>query len=116
MDNTADERSPCVYEVVSGEILLSSRQAFFSLHDTILLPIMKELGINPFLFLITEIGRYGRFIDVYRYNNYSEYFELTDKLLAHPGMESFYNQIGKLINGTFNVELMKELPYMRKWM
>lgn len=115
MDTATSSNSQFVYEVVSGEILLSSRGEFFKLHDSVLLPIMKEIGIKPLLLLITEIGRYGRFIDIYCYESYNKYFELTDKLLSHPGIESFYNQIGKFVNGTINVELMKELPYLKKW-
>lgn len=45
-----------IYEVVSGQILLSHRQRFFELHSVILLPIMREIGIEPKMLLITEIG------------------------------------------------------------
>jgi hypothetical protein len=106
---------PLIYEVVSGEILLSSRREFFRLHDEILLPIMQEIGIKPLLLLITEIGRYGKFVDIYCYENYDDYFKRTERLLARPEIEPYYEQIGKLINGTIDVELMREMPYMTKW-
>ena len=70
-----------LYEVVSGQILLSHREEFFELHSKFLLPAMKKIGIKPRLLLITEIGRYGRFLDVYEYKNFADYDVKTKKLL-----------------------------------
>ncbi len=104
-----------LYEVVSGQILLSAREQFFQLHSEVLLPIMKEVGIQPQLLLLTEIGRYGRFLDVYRYESLAEYQRLTDKLLADPRMGPYYVQVGTCIQGSISVEIMRELPYGKHW-
>ena len=104
-----------LYEVVSGQILLSARHQFFQLHSEVLLPIMKEVGIQPQLLLLTEIGRYGRFQDVYRYESLAEYQRLTDKLLADPRMGPYYAQVGICIQGSITVEIMRELPYGKHW-
>jgi hypothetical protein len=104
-----------VYEVVTGQILLSHRERFFELHSTKLLPIMKEIGIKPTLLLITEIGRYGRFLDVYQYESFPEYIKLTDQLLSHPAIPAYYSEVGKCIEGSIQVEIMRDLPYASHW-
>lgn len=104
-----------IFEVVTGQILLSHRDKFFELHASTLLPIMREIGIVPQLLLITEIGRYGRFLDVYRYNGMHDYLRLTAKLLAHPSMPNYYREIGQCIDGSIQVEIMKSLPYAGSW-
>jgi hypothetical protein len=53
-----------VYEVASGSILLSKREDFFRLHRDWLLPMMHKIGIRPVLLLMTEIGSYGKFLDI----------------------------------------------------
>lgn len=107
--------SDCLYEVVSGQILLSERERFFRLHSEVLLPIMKQVGIRPHLLLITEIGRYGRFLDVYCYESLAEYQRLTDQLLADPRMVPYYQEVGTCIQGSIMVEIMRELPYGKHW-
>jgi NIPSNAP protein len=79
-----------VYEVVSGSILLSKREDFFRLHRDWLLPMMHKIGIRPVLLLMTEIGSYGKFLDIYRYDSLAQYEELTDRLLSHPELQSYY--------------------------
>lgn len=113
--NLSSESLNWMYEVVSGQILLSERERFFHLHSEVLLPIMKELSIQPYLLLITEIGRYGRFLDVYRYESLTEYQRLTDQLLAHPLMAQYYKEVGTCIQGSITVEIMRELPYSKHW-
>lgn len=104
-----------LYEVVTGQIRLSHRVEFFELHRHVLLPIMREIGIRPLHLLITEVGRYGRFLDIYQYNNIEEYAELTERLLSHPSIESYYQRVGSCILGSIEVELMRDLPYASDW-
>ena len=73
-----------LYEVVTGQILLSRRKQFFDLHQNVLLPIMQKIGIRPKLLLITEIGRHGRFLDIYEYKDFADYENLTNQLIEHP--------------------------------
>lgn len=100
-----------IFEVVSGQVLLSRRQDFFDLHSGILVPMMEKIGIQPVIFLFTELGRYGRFLDIYRYENLSEYDRLTSQLLAVPEIEDYYRRVGDTIDGSIQVEIMRELPY-----
>ncbi|WYU51075.1 NIPSNAP family protein [Bacillus sp. FSL K6-0047] len=104
-----------IYEVVSGQVILSKRQEFFRLHSEILLPIMKEIKIRPKLMMFTEIGRYGRFIDVYTYENLTDYESKTNILLAHPEIESYYQKIGEAVMGSIQIEIMRDLPYASDW-
>lgn len=100
-----------LYEVVTGQILLSHRQEFFRLHKEFLLPAMQEIGIIPKMLLLTEVGDYGRFLDIYEYRDFGDYESKTDKLLQVEGIESYYQQIGQCIDGSINVSLMREIPY-----
>lgn len=104
-----------LFEVVTGQIRLDSRKRFFQLHSEFLLPRMKELGIIPKVLLITEIGDYGKFLDIYQYENFSDYENKTDQLLASEGIEEYYESVGKCIQGSINVSLMRELPYSHDW-
>lgn len=104
-----------LFEVVSGQILLSEKSKFFDLHSNVLLPIMKDIGIRPEILLITEIGRHGRFLDIYRYEDMAHYQRLTDALVTHPKINAYYAEIGKCILGSISVELMRELPYAGHW-
>lgn len=104
-----------IFEVVSGQILLSYRLEFYHLHSKVLLPIMKEIGIVPKILLVTEIGRYGRFLDVYEYEDFVDYDRKTSQLLKHPAIEDYYSKVGKCIEGSITVELMSELPYAKEY-
>jgi hypothetical protein len=76
---------------------------------------MRELGIEPFLMMITEIGSYGRFLDIYRYQSLAHYEELTDRLISHPELPKYYEEIGTCIHGSISVEIMREVPYASDW-
>lgn len=115
MSSTSHAPRGPIYEVVSGQILLSRRQDFFRLHKGTLLPIMREIGIRPIVLLFTEVGRYGRFLDIYEYEDFADYQEKTDRLLAHERMESYYAEVGTCVDGSIMVELMRDLPYAPQW-
>ena len=104
-----------LYEVVTGQILLSRRKQFFDLHQNVLLPIMQKIGIRPKLLLITEIGRHGRFLDIYEYKDFADYENLTNQLIEHPDLQEYYDKIATCIDGSIQVELMKEMPYAHKF-
>jgi len=76
---------------------------------------MKDIGIKPKMLLITEIGRYGKFTDIYQYQDLMQYRLLTDKLLADPRVEPYYAEVGQCIHGSIMVEIMVDLPYAREW-
>jgi len=104
-----------VYEVVSGQILLSHRARFFELHSQVLLPIMREHGITPILLLTTELGRFSRFLDVYRYDDLADYERRTDALTTDHRMPAYYAAVGECVWGGINVEIMTDLPYSAQW-
>jgi hypothetical protein len=102
-----------LYEVVSGQILLSRRQEFFRLHREFLLPAMEQIGIVPCHLLLTEVGEYGRFLDIYAYADFADYEHKTEQLLSAEGMEEYYQEIGQCIQGSITVSLMRDLPYAK---
>ena len=104
-----------IYEVVTGSILLSARDEFFRLHSQTLLPIMRDIGIAPVMMLVTEIGDYGQFLDIYRYESLADYERLTDRLLDRPEIPPYYKQVGQCIAGSIRVQIMRDLPYAMDW-
>jgi hypothetical protein len=97
-----------VYEIVTGQILLGRQFEFFRLHRDVLLPMLREVGVEPALMVVTEVGSYLKFLDVYRYPSLEEYGRRTDAFLRHPEIESYYRQVGQCINGSIQVELARE--------
>lgn len=77
--------------------------------------MMRKIGINPQMLLITEIGRYGRFLDIYQHPDLAQYEKLTEKLLSDPGMEPYYAEVGQCVHGSISVEIMVNLPYAANW-
>ncbi len=102
-----------VFEVVSGQILLGKLREFCDLHSEALLPMMREVGIEPYLLLLTQVGRYQRFLDVYRYSSLEEYGRRTDALLQDQRIVSYYSKVGMCIDGAIQVELAVEFPHSR---
>src|SRR6476660_7867255 len=74
-------------------------------------PMMHKIGMRPVLLLMTEIGSYGKFLDIYRYDSLAQYEELTDRLLSHPELQSYYAEVGECILGSISIEIMREMPY-----
>lgn len=104
-----------IYEVVTGDILLSKRFEFYELHRDVFLPITKDIGITPVLLLVTEIGRYCRFIDVFKYDSLIDYGIKTDRLVSHPDIKSYHEKVGQCILGSIQVELALEFPYAKDY-
>ncbi|MDX2085349.1 MAG: NIPSNAP family protein [Candidatus Melainabacteria bacterium] len=100
---------------MTGQILLSKRSEFFRLHSEMLLPMMKEVGIRPLALLITEIGHYGKFLDIYIYSSLADYEQKTNQLLQDPRMAPYYAAVGQCIAGSIQVEIMADLPYAKHW-
>jgi hypothetical protein len=99
-----------VYEIVRGQIRLSKREEFFRLHRERLVPMLLEANIEPVLLLCSEIGPYGRFLDVFRYGSLTEYGQKTDAFLSNPRVGSYYKEVGECIMGSIDVELALEIP------
>jgi hypothetical protein len=74
--------------------------------------MMHKIGIRPVLLLMTEIGSYGKFLDIYRYDSLAQYEELTDRLLSHPELQSYYAEVGQCILGSISIEIMRVMPYV----
>lgn len=99
-----------VYEIVRGQIRLSHRQKFFELHRNRLIPMLLAAGIEPVVLLVSEIGPYGRFLDIYRFKSMQEYDERTSAFLSNPDIEDYYEAVGKCIVGSIDIELAAEIP------
>jgi hypothetical protein len=110
--NMLGSTSP-IYEIVSGQILLGKQENFYQLHRDVLLPMIHEAGIEPVLMLITEVGRYARFLDIYRYSSLDQYGKLTDSFLQNKQLSQYYSKIGQCIDGSIQVELALEFPHLR---
>jgi hypothetical protein len=102
-----------IYEVVSGQIRLGLQDEFFRLHREMFAPIMQDAGIEPVLLLVTEVGQYLRFLDIYRYPSLEEYGKRTDALLHDKRVKEYYSRIGECVHGSIQVELALEFPHMR---
>jgi hypothetical protein len=70
-------------------------------------------GIVPLLCLITEIGRNGRFLDIYRYASLKDYEERTERLLNNEGMAQYYSEVERCIYGGILVELAFQFPHIQ---
>lgn len=103
-----DSASP-IYEIVSGQILLNKREEFTNLHETILLPIVREAKIEPVLMLVTEVGYYARFINIYRYPSLEEYGKRTDTFMKDKRVADFFTNMIPCIQGSLQVELALDL-------
>lgn len=102
-----------IYEIVSGQILLGKQQEFFRLHRDELMPMLRDAGIEPVIMLVTEVGRYARFIDIYRYPSLPDYGTLTDSFLQDKRIPEYYSKVGQCIEGSIQVELALEFPHLR---
>jgi hypothetical protein len=99
-----------IYEVVTGQIRLGKQEEFFALHRDVFLPLAALVGIEPSLLLVTEVGRYLRFVDVYRYDSLEEYRSRTDRLLSQTEIADYYDKISECIVGHLDIELAVTFP------
>jgi hypothetical protein len=102
-----------IFEVVTGQILLSRRAEFERLHRDILIPMMRRAGIEPFLLLVTELGAYGKFVNIYKYPDLREYERRTDALLGDSNMQRFYGDIAQCIHGSISIEIAVPFAHAR---
>lgn len=98
-----------VYEIVSGQILLGKREEFASLHRDVLLPMIREAGIEPMLMLVNETGCYARFLNIYRYPSLEEYGKRTDAFMQDKRVEDYFSKMIQCIDGSIQVDLALEL-------
>lgn len=99
-----------VYEIVRGQIRLSHRQKFFELHRNRLMPMLSAAGIEPVVLLVSEIGPYGRFLDIYRFASMQDYDARTSAFLGRPDIGDYYEAVGQCIVGSIDIELATEIP------
>jgi hypothetical protein len=76
---------------------------------------MKDINIKPTAMMFTEIGVYGRFLDIYEYESLNDYEQKTDRLLSHKDIELYYEKIGPTVMGSIQIEIMRDLPYAKEW-
>lgn len=96
-----------LFEVVHGEVKISKRDVFRELHRSILLPICREIGIDLELTMMCDVGRFGRFINVYSYNSYQDYETRSGALEVKLAEVGFYEKIEECLVGTINIDLME---------
>lgn len=97
-----------LFEVASGQILLSKRREFERLHRKILVPNCEKAGIKVVHCLMAEVGSIGKFIDIYQYGDYQEYDSKTTLLEDLLWKAGYYEKIQKCISGSISIELMRE--------
>ncbi|MFQ4142848.1 NIPSNAP family protein [Chlorogloeopsis sp. ULAP02] len=98
-----------IYEVVSGQILLGKREEFTNLHQNILLPMVHEAGIEPVLMLVTEVGQYAQFMNIYRYTSLEEYGKRSDDFMKNKRVSDFFTYMIQCVDGALKVELAVDL-------
>jgi NIPSNAP len=98
-----------IYEIVSGKILLGKQEEFAKLHRDIFMPLVKDIGIEPVLMLVTETGSYGRFINIYRYSSLEEYGKLNNAFMKDKRVADYFEIMLKCIDGSLQVEFSLEL-------
>lgn len=98
-----------IYELVSGQIKLGKREEFSRIHRQILLPILQDAGIEPVSMLVTESGRYDRFLNIYRYTDLSNYGSRTDAFAQDKRVSDYFGAMLTCIEGPLQVELALEL-------
>ena len=98
-----------IYELVSGQIKLGKREEFSRIHREILLPILKDTGIEPVSMLVTESGAYDRFLNIYRYADLMSYGQRTDAFAKDTRVGDYFSAMLPCIEGSLQVELALDL-------
>lgn len=81
---------------------------FADLHENTLVPMLRDAGIEPVLFLLTEVGPHHRFLDIYRYPSWDAYDERTARFLSDDRIGAYYDAVERCILGSIEIELAKE--------
>jgi hypothetical protein len=97
-----------LYEIVRAQIRLGHAQRFADLHENTLVPMLRDAGIEPVLFLLTEVGPHHRFLDIYRYPSWDAYDERTARFLSDDRIGAYYDAVERCILGSIEIELAKE--------
>ncbi len=98
-----------IYELVSGQIKLGKREEFSKIHQQVLLPILKDTGIEIVSMLVIEVGSYDRFLNIYRYADLINYGQRTDAFAEDARVGDYFGAMLPCIEGSFQVELALEL-------
>ena len=98
-----------IYEIVTGTLKLGKNVEFAKGHQDILVPILKDCGIEPVSMLVTETGTYGKFYNIYRYSALNVYGTQTDGFAKHPKVGDYFNVLTSCVEGSIQVELATEL-------
>jgi hypothetical protein len=77
-----------------------------------LLPMLRAAGIEPVLCLLTEVGRYDRFLDIFRYESVERYVSQTDAFLQDERLQIYYSSVCQCVTGHIEVELAVEFPHL----
>ena len=98
-----------IYELVSGQIKLGKRAEFSRIHQEILIPILKDIGIQTVSMLVTEAGQYDQFLNTYRYLNLEKYGKETDAFAHDKRVTDYFGAMLDCIEGPLKVDLAIEL-------
>ncbi|MEO1402647.1 MAG: NIPSNAP family protein [Cyanobacteria bacterium J06635_1] len=98
-----------IYELVSGQLRLGKQAEFAKAHQEILIPILKDAGIEPVSMLVTEAGCYGRFLNIYRYLDLDRYGQQTDAFAQDKRVADYFSKLLDCIEGPLQVDLAMEL-------
>ncbi|MEM8642973.1 MAG: NIPSNAP family protein [Cyanobacteria bacterium P01_G01_bin.54] len=98
-----------IYELVSGQLRLGKQAEFAKAHQEILVPILRDTGIEPVSMLVTEAGCYGRFLNIYRYLNLDKYGQQTDAFARDQRVVDYFSKLLDCIEGPLQVDLATEL-------
>ena len=96
-----------VFEVVSGQLRIGARSRFRELHAQKLLPAYRKAGIRVVAALMTEVGSFGKFVDIYEYRDFGDYEARSSLVAASLEDSGYYPEIQECIVGSISIELME---------
>lgn len=96
-----------VFEVVSGQVRIGARRRFRELHAEKLLPAYHRAGVRVVAALMTEVGTFGKFVDIYEYKDFGDYEEKSSLIADVLEESGYYPEIQECILGSISIELME---------
>ena len=97
-----------IYEVITGIVRIDKRSEFIGLHREYILPVYAKNSVTVICCLLTEVGEFGKFIDVYEYPSYEEYEKKSEAIFRELREKEYYPKINGCIVGNITISLMAD--------
>ena len=97
-----------IYEVVTGIVRIDKRKEFVELHRVNILPVYARYDLKIICCLLTEVGEFGRFLDVYQYDSYAHYEQISEQIYQELNKGNYYSRIRECIEGNISISIMTD--------